>query len=1033
MRRLWLLLALTLLGAAAVLGTATLRSGADPYPTITISPAGSQPGALHWNGTISAANVHPTSDCNDPGTGAADQFGFTVAFPRGDEYQSFNATFTISISWTTADETTNDEILTLDASGGADPADTQGTEIATSDGSDTTETVTAHNLGHGTYTVLACGYNNVAPQSYTGTVAVAVTPKSASAPLAAANAQGLAFSSAVPADPQRDVAEPLIVSDPDGVLYDCGPTGFSNASDYAEVSTDGGEQFHLMGTPPRGQQGLGGGGDCGLATGLERNAQGHYTYAYAGLGALTGFTTSRSPDDGHSIANTAVNGNGLPGATSNGALADRQWMTFTDDHTVLLSYNQQQPRNIVVQTSTDGGLTYSVTSAIAAPNPDFPGPMHYIPSSHTVVMPWTKGESVNLAVSRDGGATWFDCNVAKGSQYVGGGTAGFATADVDTAGNVYVAWADKVDYHVWMASVTAAQLAQCTQPPYSDLTVPGGTATQGDGSVAGTADGIPTDTVASTPVQVDRDEVKTTVFPWIAAGGSPGRVAVAFYGTDQDGDPNTNSFLAAWNVYVNQSLDALDGASAQFSQVKASTHPFHYDSICLNGLGCDTTEPGDRSLADFFAITYNQKDGKLSVVWDRGNKRPNDSAGYVATPMVATQIAGPSNGGGTVTSTRTVVATSASDPTGDALANYSAMAEGTEPTPPNTTNEPGADFTGVDISPDAATGGFTVTMHLADLSTAALTQALTDSGSSSLQYVWRFGNGYQDAGASAAWSPAAGWTFGFDQYTTGSLPCGSDSGKCVIWPQANAIHGSVDAAAGTITLVVPQSDLYALGPNDANGRPTQVAATAGSRFYDGSAWSFANTEPAPSLAETWMEQLDNTPAFDFVLPAGSASSSGGGGGGSSGGGGGGSSGGGGGGGSTPPATTTTSAAPAPSTPATAPVTAGVRGARRTVAHLVVLRGTVRAAVRTATARAWINRKSVLYVDRRGKLRFRSTRVTSVAIRGHSATLRGVGTRNGKRGVRFRVVLVAGKPATLHVWFGRYVRSARLVSGTAIVR
>jgi hypothetical protein len=57
------------------------------------------------------------------------------------------------------------------------------------------------------------------------------------------------------------------------------------------------------------------------------------------------------------------------------------------------------------------------------------------------------------------------------------------------------------------------------------------------------------------PVQLDRDRVGTTVFPWVAAGGAPGRVAVAFYGTESDGDPNTNSFKAAWDVYVNQSLD----------------------------------------------------------------------------------------------------------------------------------------------------------------------------------------------------------------------------------------------------------------------------------------------------------------------------------------------------------------------------------------------------------------------------------------------------------------------------------------------
>jgi hypothetical protein len=55
------------------------------------------------------------------------------------------------------------------------------------------------------------------------------------------------------------------------------------------------------------------------------------------------------------------------------------------------------------------------------------------------------------------------------------------------------------------------------------------------------------------------------------------------------------------------------------------------------------------------------------------------------------------------------------------------------------------------------------------------------------------------------------------------------------------------------------------------------------------------------------------------------------------------------------------------------------------------------------------------------------------VRGHSGTLRGTGVRNGKRGVTFRVVLVAGKPGTIHVWFGRYVRSGRLVHGTVTVR
>ena len=119
---------------------------------------------------------------------------------------------------------------------------------------------------------------------------------------------------------------------------------------------------------------------------------------------------------------------------------------------------------------------------------------------------------------------------------------------------------------------------------------------------------------------MDRDAVQTTVFPWVAAGGAPGRVAVAFYGTTQDGDPNTSAFKAAWDVYVSQTTNAFATTTApSVGQVKATTHPFHYDSICLNGLGCDISG-GDRSLADFFAITYNRKNGKLSVVFNRGEQ-----------------------------------------------------------------------------------------------------------------------------------------------------------------------------------------------------------------------------------------------------------------------------------------------------------------------------------------------------------------------------------------------------------------------------
>jgi hypothetical protein len=417
-------------------------------------------------------------------------------------------------------------------------------------------------------------------------------------------------------------------------------------------------------------------------------------------------------------------------------------------------------------------------------------------------------------------------------------------------------WADSARFHTYMSVLTADKVAGCNEPV---------------GTVAAdkTSGGQPVVNPGwSTPVQVDRNDVRTTVFPWVAAGGAAGRVAVAFYGTTSDGDPNSGDFDAAWDVYVNQSLNALDAART-FSQVKGTTHPFHVDSICLNGLGCDlAVPPGDRTLADFFAIDYSPASGKLSVVFNRTNKKPDEDLGHIATPMVVTQIGGPSNGGSTVAAGRPVVRTSTDDAAGDALSSYSLTAPGIVPPAPPTKNEAAGDFTSVAIGPDSATGGFTVTLKVASLSTTSLATALADTGSQSLLWLWRFGNGYTDSAAGARWSPATGFTFGFDDYTTGGSPCESavPGEKCQVYPGAKPLQGTVDAATGTIKLVVPKSYLRALGNADADGRPTEAAAGAGARFYDGTAFSLGNTTSPTQTQQTFLYPLDSTPAMDFTLP-----------------------------------------------------------------------------------------------------------------------------------------------------------------------
>ncbi len=810
---------------------------------VTVPSTAGQTVTDTWTGTI-LGGTNPTSSCSGFEL-VSDQHVVTIHVPAG-TYDTLDAKFKFTITWGDA---SNDEILTV-----LDPA---GDEVGSSDGGSNVETVVANNLAPGDYTVLACAFLSPAPVDYSGKLEITTTARTIEPSLPSAPANGLAFSAAVASDNQRDQSEPLLETDKAGNVYDCGPTGFSNAADYAQVSTDHGDQFHMLGTPPRGQQSGGGGGDCGLAFGTTKNSRGNYQYAYTGLGPLTGFATSTSPNNGQSLATGGPFGNGV---TDEGGGADRQWMTFVDDHTVLLSYNQQQPRNVVVQRSTDGGLTYGVDAALAARSPRFPGPMRYIEPSGTFPngivyfasdRTASDGDHVNLSISQDKGVTWTDCLAA----VVPGTTTLFATADHDSAGNIYVVYGENLKFHTYLVTLTADKVTGCNQSVAASTALP--TVNPG----------------FSAPTQVDRDAVRSTVFQWVTAGGAPGRVAVVFAGTETDGDPNSGNFKASWDIYANQSVNALSTDSLNpptFSQVKATTHPFHYDSICINGLGCDlSVPPGDRSMADFLSVDTNSADGRLYVTWNRANKKPDEATGHVASPMVATQIGGPMLNGGSLMPTRPVVRSLSTDPTGDALSSYSITAPGIVPPDPPTTNERAGDFESDSVA--FAGGDLKITMKLSNLSQNSLQQALVDTGSQSLLWVFRFTNGYQDAAASARWNPAQGFTFGYNDYTTGSAPCESSGpatgDKCILYPGSTPIQGAVRQSMGEITLTVPASLLRALsGPTGPGRRPSEVPATAGSRFYDATAFSLGNTISPTQDVQSFLYPLDNTPSMDFVAP-----------------------------------------------------------------------------------------------------------------------------------------------------------------------
>ncbi len=886
LRRQHAAIALTLAAVGGTVGSALASTPASDSGGLPDAGAST---TRAWTGTI-PAGTNPATGC-DAAIGS-DTHKSTLTVPAG-TYDTKGAKAVFSITWDKAD---NDEILQVDGPGGF-------SEV--SDTAASTETVTLENPPAGDYTVTACPFGGavttpagaVGPttdQAYKGTLVLTTTTKGAGEPdVPSADPKGLAFSASVPSDPQRDVSEPLLEIDPSGRSYTCGPTGFSNFSDYSNTSDDGGDQFHLLGTQPRGQQGSGGGGDCGLGTGVKKNAGGKYQYAYAGLGPLTGFTTSTSPDDGRTLYTAGPQGNTN---TARGGLADRQWLTFLNEKDVLLNYNQQQPRNVVVQKSTDGGQTYITgNDVVAAGSPDFPGPMRSMPArvvdpaapadARIAYFAWntsdTKFGYVNLSISDTTGLKWTNC-LAHKQDLKDGDLQAFTVADNDDAGNIYIAYADEGEFHTHLVTLDHSDVAKCNEPVHPGT--PGAT-----GAPPSKNPGF------SQPLQVDRDKVRTTIFPWLVAGGAPGRVALSYYGTESDGDPNPGSFKASWDVYVDQLTDAPIGAkddakvpTAAVGQVKATTHPIHYDSICLLGLGCDLSVPaGDRGLGDFFVIDVNPVTRKLQIVYSNTAKLPDAASGSIAAPMVTTQIGGPSAlGGEPVTSgeDRAVVRTSAPDPEGDALADYSFLNPPTAAVGGNSgsqTEVKALDLRDAVVGPevDPATGaavkdgGFTVSLKVADLSDGALQGALGPQNSAgSFVYAFRFVNGFQPAAAVAKWSPTDGFTFGFDDYTTSDADqacLGTSGPKCETYPGRTAIKGKVDQAKGTITLSVPRALLTPLkgttGPGQRPAEKKGGEAIPGDRFYDATAISFANPSPDPST-QAFMVNVDNVRAMDFVLP-----------------------------------------------------------------------------------------------------------------------------------------------------------------------
>src|SRR6185503_980522 len=108
------------------------------------------------------------------------------------------------------------------------------------------------------------------------------------------------------------------------------------------------------------------------------------------------------------------------------------------------------------------------------------------------------------------------------------------------------------------------------------------------------------------------------VMPWIDAGDN-GRVDIVYYYTTHPGDPNFASPADThWNTMFAQSLNAHQREPV-FTISQVSDHIMHNGGICNQGLLCQITTGGDRSLADFFQVAIGP-DGLANIVFaDNGS------------------------------------------------------------------------------------------------------------------------------------------------------------------------------------------------------------------------------------------------------------------------------------------------------------------------------------------------------------------------------------------------------------------------------
>ncbi|MFD5322379.1 hypothetical protein [Streptomyces sp. NPDC127092] len=182
----------------------------------------------------------------------------------------------------------------------------------------------------------------------------------------------------------------------------------------------------------------------------------------------------------------------------------------------------------------------------------------------------------------------------------------------DTAGNLYAVWSTADGSDVVMRTSLISDPANDPRRPNGS---PG--------------------TRWSAPVRVSTGAAETAVVGNVVAG-SPGNVAVVYYGTNGTGIPDSQPDTAVWHAFVAHSADAL-AARPTYTQSVIDHRPPHVGGYCTNGFGsCPEGFSQERGLRNWMNVGFDA-DGRLYAAWS-----DDHNAGRRTAIRFAKQATGPS-------------------------------------------------------------------------------------------------------------------------------------------------------------------------------------------------------------------------------------------------------------------------------------------------------------------------------------------------------------------------------------------------------